>query len=132
MHVPVDCHTDPLGMCVHVVLVEQSPVTVAVCVCVYSTYTALQFLSLLQNNMIQDMVVLYAAERKIITVLRLGVPVCGHPTIVHGTVTCRAVGLSHTPQPHCQQTHTPQSGYGLWLAHCSSSSSAAKLSCCVL
>lgn len=44
----------------------------------------LQFLSLLQNNMLQDMVVLYAAERKIITVLKFGVPVCGHPTIVHG------------------------------------------------
>ena len=50
-----------------------------------STHTcALQFLSLLQNNMITDMVVLYAAERKIITIMRLGVPVCGHPTIVHG------------------------------------------------
>jgi hypothetical protein len=45
---------------------------------------SLQFLSLLQNDQIQDMVVLYAAERKIITVLKLGVPVCGHPTLVHG------------------------------------------------
>lgn len=44
----------------------------------------LQFLSLLQNNMIADMLVLYAAPRRIITVLKLGVPVCGHPTIVHG------------------------------------------------
>lgn len=53
------------------------PAHVPVLVCV-------QFLSLLQNNMIADMLVLYAAPRRIITVLKLGVPVCGHPTIVHG------------------------------------------------
>ncbi len=33
---------------------------------------------------LQDMLVLYAAEKKMVTVLKLGVPVCGHPTIVHG------------------------------------------------
>lgn len=34
---------------------------------------------------------LYAAERKIVTVLKLGVPVCGHPTIVHGGLLTVAV-----------------------------------------
>eukprot|EP00879_Flechtneria_rotunda_P012590 GHRR01013147.1.p1 GENE.GHRR01013147.1~~GHRR01013147.1.p1 ORF type:complete len:184 (+),score=33.99 GHRR01013147.1:313-864(+) len=41
------------------------------------------FLSLLQNDLIRDMVVIYA-EKALYTVLQLGVPVCGHPTIVHG------------------------------------------------
>lgn len=54
----------------------------------------LQFLSLLQNGMLQDMLILYTAERKTITMLRLGEPVCGHPTIVHGE---RAV-LCHRPK----------------------------------
>jgi hypothetical protein len=65
----------------------------------------LQFLSLLQNNMIQDMVVLYAAERKIITVLKLGVPVCGHPTLVHGeqapVPTATAAAQLHTAPSSC-------------------------------
>jgi hypothetical protein len=42
----------------------------------------LQFLSLLQNDLIMDMVVIYA-DKKIYTALKFGVPVCGHPTIVH-------------------------------------------------
>uniref|UniRef100_A0A383VFX8 Thioesterase domain-containing protein n=1 Tax=Tetradesmus obliquus TaxID=3088 RepID=A0A383VFX8_TETOB len=44
------------------------------------------FLSLLQNDLIRDMVVIYA-DKKIYTALRFGVPVCGHPTIVHGGLT---------------------------------------------
>jgi hypothetical protein len=44
---------------------------------------ALQFLSLLENGLIQDMLTLYT-ERQIHSVLRFGTPVCGHPTIVHG------------------------------------------------
>jgi hypothetical protein len=42
----------------------------------------LQFLSLLQNDLIMDMVVIYA-DKQIYTALKFGVPVCGHPTIVH-------------------------------------------------
>jgi hypothetical protein len=42
----------------------------------------LQFLSLLQNDLIRDMVVIYA-DKQIHTALKFGVPVCGHPTIVH-------------------------------------------------
>lgn len=44
------------------------------------------FLSLLQNDVIRDMVVIYT-DQEIHTVLRFGVPVCGHPTIVHGGLT---------------------------------------------
>jgi acyl-coenzyme A thioesterase PaaI-like protein len=44
------------------------------------------FLSLLQNELIRDMVVIYT-DKLLHTVLRFGVPVCGHPTIVHGGLT---------------------------------------------
>ncbi|KAF6264405.1 HotDog domain-containing protein [Scenedesmus sp. NREL 46B-D3] len=44
------------------------------------------FLSLLQNDLILDMVVIYA-DKQLFTALKLGVPVCGHPTIVHGGLT---------------------------------------------
>jgi hypothetical protein len=59
---------------------------------------AAQFLSLLQNDMLQDMLVAYVPERRVITVLRLGVPVCGHPTIVHGE---RAVVAGVLPSGMC-------------------------------
>lgn len=45
-----------------------------------------QFLSLLQNDLIRDMMVIYT-DKLLHTVLRFGVPVCGHPTIVHGGLT---------------------------------------------
>eukprot|EP00775_Hariotina_reticulata_P012077 gene12077-12217_t len=44
---------------------------------------ASQFVSLLENGLIQDMLTLYT-ERQIHSVLRFGTPVCGHPAIVHG------------------------------------------------
>eukprot|EP00878_Enallax_costatus_P006060 GHUV01006356.1.p1 GENE.GHUV01006356.1~~GHUV01006356.1.p1 ORF type:complete len:260 (+),score=57.05 GHUV01006356.1:286-1065(+) len=44
------------------------------------------FLSLLQNDLIRDMVVIYT-DKQLHTVLKFGVPVCGHPTIVHGGLT---------------------------------------------
>jgi Thioesterase superfamily len=43
-----------------------------------------QFLSLLQNDLIRDMVVVYTRPRAIAAALAVGLPVCGHPTIVHG------------------------------------------------
>lgn len=77
----------------------------------------LQFLSLLQNELIRDMVVIYT-DKLLHTVLRFGVPVCGHPTIVHGGLTSAIfdeVGLesrkfqclSNTPLPEPQQLAAP-------------------------
>jgi hypothetical protein len=92
--------------------------------CVHSCLWC-QFLSLLQNNMIADMLVLYAAPRRIITVLKLGVPVCGHPTIVHGMKQQQPKQLSPPWAPHAR----------LWpqlaaLSPCSSTCSTLPLSRC--
>jgi hypothetical protein len=47
-----------------------------------------QFLSLLTNHLLHDMVVVYSpAATTVHTALRLGVPVCGHPQITHGGLT---------------------------------------------
>lgn len=47
-----------------------------------------QFLSLIEHHFIRDMAVLYQAPAMTVhTAIRLGVAVCGHPTIVHGGLT---------------------------------------------
>lgn len=49
---------------------------------------ALQFLSLMQGGLIADMLVVYQGNNpsssQVRSAIRFGLPVCGHPTIVHG------------------------------------------------
>lgn len=51
-------------------------------------FAVMQFLALLKMDLIKDMMVLYDDNtHQIHNILQLGVPVCGHPTLVHGGLT---------------------------------------------